>query len=119
MIFLMFANSWTNKQSSTASASDRRHGCRISTDALWSNRGLVLDLSRGGARLLSKRSLDGTVCVRFFSHQGSIDIEGVVQWSKKLAFRQHEVGIKFNDLPANVGDLLMSVARAHGCELAA
>lgn len=115
----MFTNSWTNKQGSTATAGDRRDGGRISTDALWSNHGLVLDLSRGGARLLSKRALDGNVSVRFLSNKGAIDIEGVVQWSKKLAFRQHEVGIKFGNVPSQVGDLLISVAQTHGCALAA
>lgn len=100
-------------------ADNRRRSGRVATESLWSDRGLVLDLSRGGIRLLSKRRLDGTVMIRLFSHQGAIDLEGTVQWSKRLGIRQHEVGMKFTNVPDRVGDRLMAAARAHGCELPA
>lgn len=113
---MMFSKEWMKTRMTATVADNRRRSGRVATQALLSDRGPVLDLSRGGVRLISKRKLEGTITVRLFAHQGVVDLEGQVQWSKRHGMRQHEVGIKFTKVPDKIGDRLMAIARAHGCE---
>jgi len=95
----------------------RRTGRRLQ-ESLSSNLGPVLDLSAGGARILSHRDREGDQTVELFSNSGTFSLEGKVVWHRKLGFRKHEIGVEFTDVDEDAAQKLSDIARAHavGCQ---
>lgn len=89
------------------------------TESLWSDRGEVLDLSRGGMRLIANRKLKGEITIRLYSFQGTINVTGSVVRTRRIGFRRHEIGVSFEALPASLQQTLVSIACAHGLSQAA
>ncbi len=77
----------------------RRHG-RLKRPDLHCSAGVVIDLSAGGVRLLSKRPLKGTTRITFdMAEQEHIDAECKIVWCKRVGFRAFLVGLQFQNLP--------------------
>jgi len=112
-------NNWMRTIRRAANGSDRRRSGRLMLEGLFTDRGPVLDLSRGGMRLMSTRKLTGTVTVRVFSHRGTFQVTGSVAWTRRNGFRQHEIGLRFHDVSEELQVTLLEVARAHGLSQAA
>jgi hypothetical protein len=55
----------------------------------------VLDLSRGGARILARTELEGEVDVILKSLAGDLTLRARVRWIRRLGFRKFEVGLMF------------------------
>ena len=57
--------------------------------------GYIIDVSAEGVRLLTKRRLSGFVRVRLWDERNGFIHDAEVKWSKKIRWRQHEVGLHF------------------------
>lgn len=78
-------------------AENRQYG-RHRPDQLTCNLGQVVDLSMGGMRILSKRERRGNQTVVFDTPRlGKLSLTGRVTWRRELGFREHVVGLLFDD----------------------
>lgn len=78
----------------------RQHG-RHRPDGLACNLGQVVDLSQGGMRLLSKRERHGQQTVVLSTpRQGRVTLTGRVAWRRELGFREHVLGLTFEQVSA-------------------
>ncbi len=83
-----------------ASMEKRQHG-RHRPDGLVCNLGQVVDLSQGGMRLLSKRERQGSQTVVLTTPRlGKLTLRGRVAWRRELGFREHVLGITFEEIAA-------------------
>ena len=73
----------------------RRSGRLTSTAALRCNLGSVLDVSKGGLRVLSRRRLDGKRLVELFMVDQRLRVPANVIWCDRVGFRKHVVGLEF------------------------
>ena len=80
----------------------RRCGRFSSGRSLRCNLGAVLDLSRGGLRVLSRRRLDGERLVELFTVDRRLQVPANVIWCDRVGFRKHLVGLEF---PASTPEL--------------
>ncbi|MEM6854706.1 MAG: EAL domain-containing protein, partial [Planctomycetota bacterium] len=73
----------------------RQHG-RYRPDGLTCNLGQVVDLSRGGLRVLSKRMRQGSQTVVLTTPgQGTVTLTARVTWRRQLGFREYVLGLSF------------------------
>ncbi len=82
--------------------------------------GTVLDISAGGARLRSTTKLKGTVRLRLRTDQAELDLEADVVWTRRVARRQHEAGLRFVNLDtpsAKTLALMVGAAREEAASL--
>ena len=78
---------------------EQRRDQRPTVEGMRCSLGYVLDLSNGGARLLTPRPLRGRqTLVLHTARMGELRLEAEVQWRSRLAFREHVVGLRFNAL---------------------
>ena len=73
----------------------RRSGRLRSTAALRCNLGSVLDVSKGGLRVLSRRRLDGQRLVELLTIDHRLRVPANVIWCDRVGFRKHVVGLEF------------------------
>lgn len=84
-------------------ASERRRYARIKQSSLNSSLGPVVDLSRGGLRVISTRRLRGSVDIVLFNRSGPhLELKALVIWSQRIGFRKHLTGLEFVDPPPDV-----------------
>ena len=77
----------------------RRHG-RLKQPDLQCSAGVVLDLSAGGVRVLTKRPLKGKTHITFYlGERHRVDADCQIIWCKRIGFRTHLVGLQFLNLP--------------------
>jgi hypothetical protein len=74
------------------------------------NLGRVLDLSSGGARLLTRRKLSGRHEITVFARDGGVRLDAEVKWSKRLGLFKHEIGLEFLNLPPDIATRLTTLA---------
>lgn len=77
---------------------NRRHSSRMKATGLGCNLGTVADLSGGGMRLRCRRRLYDVQRVEVWTSNKRVSLRAEVVWSKRLAFRKFEVGMRFLDL---------------------
>ncbi len=83
-------------------AEQRQHP-RYRPDRLTCDLGEVVDLSRSGARVLSRQEIDGAVPVTLHAaHHGEVSIHGRVQWRRPLGNREFMVGLAFEQVDASM-----------------
>ncbi len=75
---------------------DRRKFGRLwSEGALRCNLGRVLDLSRGGVRVLSSRRLKGERVAELSTIDDGLKVPAKVIWCERVGFGQHITGLEF------------------------
>ena len=78
---------------------DNRRHARAGVEGMHCSLGHLLDLSHGGAKLLSPRALSGgNTLVLHTARTGKLRLRVQVQWRRRLAFREHLVGVRFEQL---------------------
>jgi hypothetical protein len=82
-------------EDASTSGDERREGHRRRQDMLTCSLGDVIDLSIGGMRVTATRRARGRVPVKVFDWQTAVEFEAEVVWSRRLAFRRHELGLRF------------------------
>ncbi len=94
-------------------ASDGRQTGRRRQEHLQSNHGPIIDLSRGGARILATRSYKGKRTIMLISEIGSITIPVRIAWSQKIGFRRVLLGVEFLEIDEKTATTLRNIASAH------
>lgn len=88
-------------------AENRRYG-RLKEPGLTCSAGSVIDLSAGGVRILSKRSLKGRLNIFFDIGEGpNLGVRTRIAWCRKIGFRSYLVGLQFEDLPLSAAKRLL------------
>jgi hypothetical protein len=91
--------------------SDRRRAGRIKGGKLGCSHGAVIDISSGGMRLRSPRSVRcGELEIELWSRTQRITLRAAAVWCKRVAFRKYEVGLQFCDLTDEARKTLTSFA---------
>ena len=94
----------------------RRTTGRRSQEDLTSSLGPVLDLSRGGMRVLADRKPRGEFDLKLIALEQTIALRGRVAWTQRIGFRKHVVGIEFVNLPEAVARTLTEISSHHGTQ---
>ena len=90
---------------------DRRRFGRIKGEMLGCNHGVVIDLSSGGMRLRSTRSIRcGELEIELWSRTRRVKIRAGAVWCKRIAFRKYEVGLEFRELTPEAEEILLAFA---------
>lgn len=83
------------------SGAERRQFGRIRHGEVRCNLGSVLDLSRGGVRLLTSRRLRGKVRVVLHDEtRAALKLQAQVVWRKRIGLGQFAVGLQFTEVNA-------------------
>lgn len=86
-----------------AALDGRRSHNRLAQESIRCNLGLILDLSKGGMRVQSRRIPDESVVdIEVSDDEDVLLLRAQVVWSKKIGFRRNEVGLKFLDLSSEL-----------------
>ncbi len=93
--------------------SDRRTPARLPQESLVCDLGPLLDLSIGGMRVLCKRRREGSLKVRLWAFQFSMNLDGQVVWTKHLGFRRHEIGVQFLNVDDDTAKILSRISAIH------
>lgn len=99
------ANFWLKLNVPTVDAGldGRRAHNRLAQEAIRSSLGLVLDLSKGGMRVQSKKLPEDTVYdVELADDEDTILLRAETAWSNKTGFRRFEIGVKFIDMSSEL-----------------
>lgn len=92
-------------------AENRQHG-RYRPDQLTCNLGRVMDLSVGGIRVLSKQKRRGSQTVVFDTPRlGKLTLTGRVAWRRELGFREHVLGVTFENVSADDQEKLTALVK--------
>ncbi len=91
---------------------DRRKFGRLwSEGALRCNLGRVLDLSRGGVRVLSRRQLNGERVAKLSTGDQGLQVPAKVIWCERIGFGQHITGLEFPTTTPELAHQLTAFAR--------
>ncbi len=91
-------------------AAERRRFARMKQLSLHSTVGPVIDISRTGMRVESRRRLRGTVNIILFNVNGpDLELKARVVWTKRLGFRRHLAGLEFVGLTPAVSRELVNI----------
>ena len=91
---------------------NRRKFGRYNPGSLQCDRGKVLDISAGGARLLTPKKLKSTIRLRFWNEQTDLAVEARVIRCKRRRFREYEAGLQFVNLSAEAANKLAGILAA-------
>jgi len=89
---------------------ERREQLRIQPYWINCDLGYIIDVSADGVRLLTKRRLKGFVRVRLWDERNGFIHDAEVKWSRKIRWRQHEVGLHFVGLTPERAAQLAAIA---------
>ena len=90
----------------------RRTG-RRRQECLLSSCEPIIDISRGGAKILVTLSYKGERMIKMISNAGFIDIRVRFAWFQRIGFRRVLIGVEFLDLDAESAAFLAHIATAH------
>ena len=100
-----------------ADGRSRRIFQRRRQEGLTCSLGPVLDLSKGGARVLAKGPFRGHREIGFESRVGLIRLTATVAWSRKLGFRRWVLGLQFVGVSPRLAHDIAEILKAHAPEL--
>lgn len=103
---------WNKNGPPTGGASRRRSG-RLPQESLVCNLGLVIDISIGGMRVLSRTAHSGVVKVKFRDYPMPEPLQATVTWSKRAGIFMRELGLRFENLSPQLTSMLTQIASAH------
>ncbi len=94
---------------------ERRKSGRVRSErSLTCNLGTVLDLSRRGLRVLSRRRLKGERVVKLSTYDHRLNVLAKVVWCERVGFRQHIAGLEFTTVTPELARDLMAFATCGG-----
>lgn len=88
----------------------RAHG-RVDQEMLCSAIGPVLDLSGGGARVLSRRRRSGFIFLKLYDSQRHVVVKSRVVWSRRVGFMRYELGVQFLFITPRQAEALTALCR--------
>jgi diguanylate cyclase (GGDEF)-like protein len=99
-----------------AGTQEQRRQSRHTVEGFCSNLGSVVDLSRGGARILARRAISGEQTLTLRTHQhGKLVLQSKVMWHRRLDRGRHLVGVQFKNLTRQdtqaLGSLVDQISR--------
>ena len=107
-------SNWEKSASPEAgSGSCRRTTGRRQQEDLVCDLGPIVDLSRGGMRVLSRRRLRGKHKLTLTTLEGTLTIRGRVAWSRRMGLRRHLAGIEFIDVDDATAEELTRISTVH------
>jgi hypothetical protein len=92
---------------------DRRTYGRRRQEFLESSLGPVLDLSLGGARILTRKAPEGEVDILIKSISGDLSLHAEVRWVKRVGFRRFEIGLMFHQVSTLAAQRLAEISTQH------
>lgn len=98
---------------------NKRQSGRLAQQHLMSSHGAVLDLSRGGLRLMTMKKPPDQFVLRLLAIDGPLDLAVAVTWIRRRGFRQFEVGVAFLDVAEEQLRHLTQIAVSHSMTMAA
>ncbi len=91
---------------------DRRKSGRLRSEGtLRCNLGRVLDLSRGGVRVLTTRRLKGERLAKLSTEDEGLHVPANVVWCQRVGFGQHIAGLEFPTATPELAHHLTAFAR--------
>ena len=90
----------------------RRFGRLRSEGTLHCNLGRVLDLSRGGVRVLCGRRLKGNRLAQLSIDDRGLELQAKVIWCERVGFGQHVAGLEFPDTTPELAHQLTAFANS-------
>ena len=94
-------------------ADDRRKSGRLRSEGmLGCNLGTVLDLSRGGVRVLSSRRLKGEPVAKLSTLDEGLQVPAKVIWCQRVGFGQHISGLEFSTATPELSHQLTAFANS-------
>lgn len=103
---------WAQQGPQGGGASRRRTG-RLPQEALVCNLGLILDISVGGMRVMSRTPHSGVVNVKFRDYPTPEPLLATVTWSKRAGIFMREMGLRFENVSPQMSSVLTQIASAH------
>ncbi len=94
----MLARTIAKTLSNLRDAIERRRWGRIRLGYLSCNLGRVLDLSAGGARIVTRRRLSKSAKLILGDPQSRVILTAMVTWRKRRGWRLYEVGLEFGEV---------------------
>jgi hypothetical protein len=91
-------------------ADNREHGRLWLGGHVECSLGRILDISRGGARVLSKKRVNGVGLIRIKMTGGLLLVQSRVAWCRRLGFRKYEVGLEFQGVTEEISEILAQLA---------
>jgi hypothetical protein len=91
----------------------RRAQPRVRQETLHSTLGQVLDISSGGARILTRERIAGLIEFRIFDSAESIIVTAEVLWTRRIGLFKREIGLRFVDLSPEIAAGLTRLATSH------
>ncbi|MHC4992405.1 MAG: PilZ domain-containing protein [Planctomycetota bacterium] len=91
---------------------DRRRHVRVRPTVSFCNLGAVLDLSQSGARMHSRRQMDGEI--EFVVNVGDVafSTRARVVWTRRTGLLRHQIGLEFVGVEDHDVELLQQIVRA-------
>ncbi len=91
---------------------ERRKSGRLKSEGtLGCNLGTVLDLSRGGVRILSSRRLKGERVAELSRDDQGLQVPAKVIWCERVGFWQHITGLEFPTATPELAHQLTAFAK--------
>ncbi len=91
---------------------DRRKAGRLKRAAIGCNIGMIVDISDGGMRVRSRRRYQGALDIQLTTRTDVVKVTAKVVWTRKLAFRRHEIGLQFLGLTPDLSARLATIGVA-------
>jgi hypothetical protein len=98
------------RDSDSRAADNRKHGRLWLGGQVECSLGRILDISRGGARVLSKERVEGEGLIRIKVTGGVLVVQSRVVWCRKRGFRKWELGLEFYGITDEVSTILAQLA---------
>ena len=77
------------------------------------NLGLVVDISIGGMKVLSRTPHNGAVKIKFRDYPNLGTLEATVTWSKRAGLLMREIGMRFENVTPAASSILTQIASMH------
>jgi hypothetical protein len=91
-------------------ADNREHGRLWLGGHVECSLGRILDISRGGARVLSTQRMEGERLIKINVAGGVLVLPSRVVWCRRRGFRKWELGLEFHGVTDDVSNLLAQLA---------
>jgi hypothetical protein len=92
---------------------DRRTHNRLRVVDVESSVGPVLELSLGGARVRSRRKLEGRIELEIRAAHDAVEVDAEVVWSRRMGWRKFESALRLLDVDPECARTLTRISLEH------
>lgn len=89
---------------------ERRRSGRIKSESVWCNLGMVEDISAGGVRIRSRRSLEGEQRLELAVAEHHVELRARVAWVAQEGRKKHCIGLEFIDVTDEQARMIRAIA---------